>query len=233
MAKVFYDAVFLDVDKTLLWVDVDIEGYVEDLAPYSTNGPLTVERAAEPVWEGMRDHIQENINYSTAEELETYKRRNQRRTARALELDVPTEVLRDVSERRIHFRPYPESERVLEELRELGLGMYVVSNWDVLLEEVLEKAGWANYFDGIVASAVVGSEKPDPGIFEEALRVSGARREKVVHVGNDPVADVKGATACGIDAVFVNRSGEEAPEAVAEIPDLSSLPGWLGVRKNV
>ena len=37
-----YDAVFLDVDKTLLWVDVDVEGYVKDLAPYATNGPLTV-----------------------------------------------------------------------------------------------------------------------------------------------------------------------------------------------
>ena len=44
-----YDAVFLDVDGTLLWVDVDVEGYVEDLASYTTNGPLTVERANGPV----------------------------------------------------------------------------------------------------------------------------------------------------------------------------------------
>ena len=40
-----YDAVFLDVDGTLLWVHLDVEGYVKDLAPYATNGSLTVERA--------------------------------------------------------------------------------------------------------------------------------------------------------------------------------------------
>ena len=27
-----YDAVFLDIDGTLLWVDLDIEVYIEDLA---------------------------------------------------------------------------------------------------------------------------------------------------------------------------------------------------------
>ena len=232
MANSHYDPVFLDVDGTLLWVDVDIEGYVEDLAPYSTNGPLTVDRVAGPVWKGMREHIQENINYPTQEELEDFKRRNQRRTARALELDVPQEVLGDVSGRRISFQPYPESVRVLEELRERGFRLYVVSNWDVQLEDVLEGLGWAHYFDGIVASAVVGVEKPEPGIFEEALRISGTSREQVVHVGNDPVSDVGGAAAFGIDAVFVNRSSEEASEAVAAMPDLSALPGWIGVSKH-
>ena len=233
MANARYDTVFLDVDKTLLWVDVDIHGYVEDLSPYSTNGPLTVENAARPVWEGMQDHIQQNINYPTVDGLEDYKRQNQRRTARTLELDVPPEVLGDVSGRRISFNPYPESERVLEELRGMDCGLYVVSNWDVQLESVLEELGWVRYFDGIVASAVIGVEKPEPGIFEEALRMSGAHRGRVVHVGNDPVSDVKGATASGLDAVFVNRSGEKAPEAVAEMPDLSSLPAWIGAAKDV
>jgi putative hydrolase of the HAD superfamily len=233
VANAHYDTVFLDVDKTLLWVDVDIEGYVEDLAPYSTNGPLTVERAVGPVWEGMQAHIQQNVNYPTADELEGLKRRNQRRTAQALDLDVPPEILSEVSESRIRFRPYPESEQVLSKLRELGYRLYVVSNWDVQLESVLEDLGWTHHFDGIVASAVVGVEKPDPGIFEEVLRISGANPDRVVHVGNDPVSDVKGATACGIDAVFVNRSGEEAPEAVAVMQDLSALPGWIGAAKNV
>ncbi len=232
MANPHYNTVFLDVDGTLLWVDVDVQGYVEDLAPYSTNGVLTADKAAKPVWEGMREHIQQNIHYRTVEDLEGFKRGNQRRTARALELDVPPEVLGEVSERRISFRPYPESERVLEELRELGLKLYVVSNWDVQLEEVLESLGWARYFDGIIASAVVGVEKPEPGIFEEALRVSGARRGRVVHVGNDPVADVKGATASGIDALYVNRSGKEAPQAVAEMPNLDGLPGWIRDQKD-
>ena len=39
-----YDAVLLDVDGTLLWVDLDVDGYVEDLSPYAEgNGGLTRE----------------------------------------------------------------------------------------------------------------------------------------------------------------------------------------------
>ncbi len=224
-----YDTVFLDVDGTLLWVDLDVEGYVRDLAPYSTNGPLTFERAAAPVWAGMKDHISQNIHYRTKEDLDRFKRGNQQRTAETLGLDAPPDLLAEVSERRISFNPYPESETVMEELRDMGLKLYVVSNWDVLLEEVLEELCWTRYFDGVISSAVVGVEKPETGIFEEALRISGASRDRTVHVGNDPVTDVRGAAQSGLDAVFVNRAGYEIPdEATATIPDLRPLPTLLG-----
>ncbi|MCA1717660.1 MAG: HAD family hydrolase [Actinobacteria bacterium] len=222
-----YDAVFLDVDKTLLWVDVDVEGYVEDLAPYSTNGTLTVEEARETLLDSLHTHISQNINYPTEEELAEFRRENARKTAEALGLDAPTDVLTEVLERRLVFRPYPESEEVMEELVEMGLPLYVVSNWDVALEGVLEDLGWVRYFDGIVASAKVGSEKPDRAIFEEALQVAGLaeRRDRVVHVGNDPVSDVRGAVSSGIDAVLIDRDVDlEAPEAIAILPDLRGLP---------
>lgn len=229
MPDTAYDTVFLDVDGTLLWVDLDVEGYVRDLALYSTNGPLTVEWAAGPVWAGMKEHISENIHYRTKESLDRFKRQNQRRTARELGLDAPPDLLAEVSERRLSFNPYPESVRVMEELRDMSLKLYVVSNWDVLLEEVLEDLGWMRYFEGVISSAVVGVEKPETGIFEEALRVSGASRERTVHVGNDPESDVRGAVRCGLDAVFVNRGGcEEPAEATATMPDLRPLPGLLG-----
>jgi putative hydrolase of the HAD superfamily len=224
-----YETVFLDVDGTLLWVDLDVEGYVEDLAAYSTNGPLTVERAAGPVVAGMQDHISQNINYRTREDLERFKRGNQLRTAEALGLDASAEVLAEVSERRISFDPYPESEAVMEELREAGLKLFVVSNWDVLLEDVLEELGWMRYFDGVISSAAVGVEKPAPDIFEEALRLSGASHERTIHVGNDPEADVLGAARSGLDAVFVNRAGyDNVAEATAMVSDLRPLPGLIG-----
>ncbi|HEX8260139.1 MAG TPA: HAD family hydrolase [Rubrobacteraceae bacterium] len=225
-----YDAVFLDVDKTLLWVDVDVEGYVEDLKPYSTNGTLTVEEACEPLLESLHTHISQNINYPTKEELAEFRRENARKTAEALGLDAPTDVLKEVLERRLIFRPYPESEEVMEELLAIGLPLFVVSNWDVALEGVLENLGWVRYFDGIVASAKVGSEKPERAIFEEALRLAGLaeRRDRVVHVGNDPVSDVEGAISAGIDAVLIDREGDlQGPEAIVTLADLRGLPAFL------
>jgi len=225
-----YDTVFLDVDGTLLWVDLDVEGYVRDLGPYAENGGLTVERATGPLLQSMRRHIDENIRHRTEESLADFKRANAALTAAALGIRAPAGVLAEVAERRISFNPYPESGRVLKELRAMGLKLYVLSNWDVLLESVLEDLGWTGYLDGIVVSALVGVEKPDPGIFEEALALSGNldRRERVVHVGNDPVADVRGAAACGLDTVFVDRRGASgAPEATFVVPDLGGLPEIL------
>ena len=220
-----YDAVFLDVDGTLLWVNMDVEGYVEDLSPYCTNGPLTVERAKGPVWDSLRTHIRENLEYPTAEDLADFRLKYARRVARSLDLEAPDDVLREVQRRRTSFNPYPESEGVLMELKRTGVPLYAVSNWDVELETVLEELGWLRFFDGLVVSAQVGIEKPDKGIFEEALKIAGVSPQRALMVGNDPVSDVHGAVSAGIPAVLVNRKGlSEAGETVAVLPDLRGLP---------
>ena len=225
-----YDSVFMDVDGTLLWVALDVEGYVEDLAPYAANGSLTVERAKGPVWEGLRRHIKKNIEHRTQEDLADFKRRNAEITASELGIRAPTDLLAAVADRRISFNPYPESEAALRRLREMGVGMYVVSNWDLGLAGVLEDLDWMRYFDGLVVSAVSGVEKPDPRIFEEALEASGVERDRVVHVGNDPVTDIRGAAEAGIDTVLVDREGNVfAPEATFTIRDLGELPDVVRV----
>ena len=221
-----YDAVFLDVDGTLLWVDLDVEGYVEDLSPYASgNGGLTTDKAAGPVWKSLHRHIRQNIEFRTSEELGRFKRRNAEMTAGELGISAPSDVLTDVADRRISFNPYPESVGVLEELKDLGVPLYVVSNWDIELERVLEDLCWTGYFDGIVASAVLGVEKPGRGIFDEALRLADVPADRAVMVGNDPVSDVLGATEAGIDTVYVARKEREAPGATYVMPDLRGLPG--------
>ncbi|HET7272754.1 MAG TPA: HAD family hydrolase [Rubrobacter sp.] len=221
-----YDAVFLDVDGTLLWVDLDLEGYVEDLAPYSGNGGLTIERVAGPVWGSLRRHIEGNVEYRTEKDLAGFKRRNAQMTAVEIGIDVPVEVLTEVAERRISFNPYPESEAVLRRLREMGIRVFAVSNWDIELARVLDDLGWTGFFDDVIVSAVVGIEKPRGEIFEEALRASGISRDRVVHVGNDPITDVNGASQAGLDTVLVDRRGTvEAPDATFVISDLNGLPG--------
>ena len=136
------------------------------------------------------------------------------------------DVLAAAAERRISFNPYPESGPVLRRLKEMGTPVYAVSNWDIELVKVLDDLGWSGYFDDVVASAVVGVEKPAGEIFEEALRVGNVSRDRVVHVGNDPVTDILGASRAGIDTVLVDRRGTvEAPRATFVLPDLGGLPG--------
>jgi FMN phosphatase YigB (HAD superfamily) len=109
----------------------------------------------------------------------------------------------------------------------MGVGLYVVSNWNLQLVGVLEGLDWMHYyFDGTTVSAVSGVGKPDPRLFEETHEVSGICRDRAVHIGNDPVVDIRGAAEAGIDAALVDRRGdaEAPPWATFVIPDLSRLP---------
>jgi len=98
----------------------------------------------------------------------------------------------------------PHAREVLGQLKNRGRKLLVVSNWDGLLPQVLEKIGLADYFDDVVVSALVGAAKPDARIFAEALRRAGSEPEQVVHVGDEPVADGKGAEATGITPLLVD-----------------------------
>jgi putative hydrolase of the HAD superfamily len=105
----------------------------------------------------------------------------------------------------IRFRAYPDVPAWLAVLRAAGLKLAVVSNWDVSLGEVLQRAGIAELFDCVVTSAAVGAAKPDPAVFERALECLGLGPEEVVHLGDSPDLDLPGAAAAGIEAILINR----------------------------
>jgi len=69
-------------------------------------------------------------------------------------------------------------------------------------------------------------------MFELACRRLGAWPGQVVHVGDDPEHDVRGAANAGMRTVWVNRNGREwpgGPEADAEIGSLAELEAVLAV----
>ncbi|MBL8258486.1 MAG: HAD-IA family hydrolase [Candidatus Competibacteraceae bacterium] len=77
-----------------------------------------------------------------------------------------------------------------------------------------------------------GAAKPEPPMFELACRRLEARPEQIVHVGDDPEHDVRGAANAGFRTVWLNRSGRDWPggrRADAEIGDLAELEAVLAV----
>lgn len=67
-------------------------------------------------------------------------------------------------------------------------------------------AGHSLRVEGLVTSEDTRSYKPDPHIFEVALRRTGWRRERVMHVGDSLHSDVGGARAAGLRAGWLNRA---------------------------
>jgi putative hydrolase of the HAD superfamily len=55
----------------------------------------------------------------------------------------------------------------------------------------------------------VGCQKPNPRIFEEALRMNGLQAEDVVMIGDSWSSDIQGAINAGIDQIWIKKSKEQ------------------------
>ena len=129
----------------------------------------------------------------------------------------------------LEFRPFDDVRPALEHLKDLGLTLIVVSNWDISLPGVLKRLGLARWLDGVITSAQVGSRKPQPAIFDLACGLAGTAPEDTIHVGDGLEEDVAGARGAGIEPVLIRRSGEgpAVPAGVEVIRTLRELPPLL------
>lgn len=126
-----------------------------------------------------------------------------------------------------NFVLFPEVHEALGKLGALGYRLAILSNWSWHLDQLCAALDLTRYFERIVASARVGYAKPHPGIFRHALAAMGARPEEVIHVGDNPIADVGGALGVGITPVLLDRQGRDAavevPHRIATLLDLLDL----------
>jgi FMN hydrolase / 5-amino-6-(5-phospho-D-ribitylamino)uracil phosphatase len=98
----------------------------------------------------------------------------------------------------------------------------------------LNLCGVASFFDGHITARAAGAAKPDPRIFAELLAAAKVAAEQIVHVGDDPHADVDGAARAGLGACWLNRAGRAWPQELAPphavIASLAELTELLRVK---
>jgi REG-2-like HAD superfamily hydrolase len=104
------------------------------------------------------------------------------------------------------FSVYDGGLQMLDEWRERGLKIGIVSNWSARLPRLLEALGIAERVDFVLCSALERIEKPDSRIFERALEKAGVRADEALHAGDDFEKDVLGAQRVGIRGVLVDHS---------------------------
>jgi putative hydrolase of the HAD superfamily len=174
-----------------------------------------VERAMRVEMAHYRDHSHEGRD---AESLARLRRACAGLLSRELGREVSVETMMSA----IRFRAYPDTEPALAELRDRGIELVCVSNWDCSLPEVLERVGLATQLDGVVASAVAGHRKPDPAIFAPALELAGCRAEEALVVGDTPEEDVAGAAAAGIRALLLDRGQRGQSPSISSLGEISN-----------
>ena len=89
----------------------------------------------------------------------------------------------------------------------------VVTNGFVEVQyEKFDKSGLRDCFAHIVLSEEVGCQKPNPRIFEEALRLNGISAEDVVMIGDSWNSDIQGAINTDIDQIWIRKSKDPLSE---------------------
>ena len=124
------------------------------------------------------------------------------------------------------MRPLPGAVELLAEARALGLRTVIASNtyWRDAESywEDFRLLGMAKHVDAIVTSNDAGYLKPNPAVFEMAIRAAGAEPRRCVVIGNKEENDILPALALGMRAILVHPDDPTPASSRADAiaPDL-------------
>jgi len=206
-----YDAVFFDLDGTLIDSCDDIAASVNHVRREMGMPPLPVSTIRTYVGDGVRILLE-----------------------RALETDESAILERGLAILRPHYLSHCLDRTVMYDgipamLDRLGaapgLRLAVVSNKpETPSEKVLAGLGIRRYFAAVVGGDSAGARKPDPAPFRLAAERSGVAGGRILVVGDSP-NDIEGARRAGFDSCGVlwgisppDRVRAAAPDHVADAP---------------
>lgn len=210
-------AVFFDVGNTLVYPHPSVsevcrqilaeEGHVHDLSAIDALMPL--------VDAFYEDRYRSDDTFWT-DEAETSQVWIGMYSLLCRELGIEDEAERialrvyDEFGRADRWRAYDDVIPAFRRLRDRGLRLGLISNWDKRLTGLMEGMGISPLLDTIVSSAEVGLHKPDPRIFELACERLGVRPDECAHVGDHQYADVLGARTVGMLPILIDRHADDA-----------------------
>lgn len=210
--------IFFDLDNTLwdhrknayltikdLFSKHDISAkYKIDFEAFHTAYHIINER----LWEQIRD-----------EEIDKEYLRKHRFYDTFLKFGIDDQVLADYFEHHFLDEILKYNELVdgafdlLNYLKAKNYKMHIISNG---FQEVTERkcilSGIADYFETITSADSVNIRKPRPEIFEYSLNLAKAEKSESILIGDDWIADVKGAQNFGIDVIFFDVLDENPLE---------------------
>lgn len=152
-----------------------------------------------------------------------------------IKFDIPyDEVERVLWENASPGACMPQVKEMLAVLRKMGIRSGVISNigWSgKALTQRINRLLPNNEFEFIIASSEYCFRKPDPLLFELALKKAGLQGDQVWYCGDSIQADVYGAHSAGIFPVLIEDRTVENPwlaqnEGVSVDFDYLRISGW-------
>ena len=121
------------------------------------------------------------------------------------------------------WRLFPETREVLEDLKNRGLRLGVISNFDSRVYTVMRSLDILSFFNAVTISSEVGYAKPHPGIFQAAGRALDTAADHILLVGDSLIDDVQAGALAGMTTVLIDRRNK--------YPNLSAFPRVSDLRQ--
>ena len=129
-----------------------------------------------------------------------------------------------VEESPLKTKLFPFAKEVIEYLYD-KYQLHIITNGFQEVQHIkLEVSNISQYFQIIITSEQVGNKKPDPRIFNYALKQAKANNRESIMIGDDLEVDIIGAREFGMDQVYFNpHKDTHNQEVTHEISCLSQL----------
>jgi putative hydrolase of the HAD superfamily len=122
--------------------------------------------------------------------------------------------------RRAAIRPFDGAVETVLWLRQLDLGLALITNGDALDQrDKIERFGLAGLFDIVLIEGELGFGKPDPRVYRQALSGLGVAPAEAWMVGDNLEWEVAAPKRLGLTCVWVDRHGRGLPPDFDPAPD--------------
>ena len=218
-------AIFLDLDNTLIdFSTVRRQAYVAAAAAIKTYYPglpnkelIRVQR--EKTAEVYREFISGEIDYGTQCRERFLRVFNHFGIKNPALIKYLAWFFNNYQERNV--KPYVSSEVTLQLLAR-KYRLFIITNGPYPHQKrKLKLARLSPFIEKLYAPGGKYKGKPEPHLFLSALKEANLRPKEVVHVG-DEIADILGATNCGIKPIWIRP-----PKNEVGINDIGELPLYL------
>ncbi|MGC1205499.1 MAG: YjjG family noncanonical pyrimidine nucleotidase [Flavobacteriaceae bacterium] len=106
--------------------------------------------------------------------------------------------------------------------------LHIITNgFEEVQHKKLTRSKIIHYFDTITNSEMVGVKKPNPKIFNYALKQANAEITKSIMIGDSYEADILGAKSIGMEVIFFDVNNTIIDTNVKQINNLISLKSYL------
>ncbi|UXP33624.1 YjjG family noncanonical pyrimidine nucleotidase [Reichenbachiella agarivorans] len=228
-----YKYIFFDLDHTLWDFDSNSSEVLRELYFTYDLGKYGIESADLFLERFVQTNNALWAKYNVGE-IDKFYLRNQRfrlvfEDAGAIMTLVEEMFLKEFNKQFLHHSPRKSKlmDGAIEVLEALHghYKMFIITNGFEEVQSIkMAHSKIDHYFDRIITSEKAGFKKPFAGIFNYAMKWTGANPEESIMIGDNLEADIKGARDYGMDQIYYNPAGIAHNESVThEIKNLTEI----------